>query len=129
MPRGLALHSYWHAGGLANILFRHVFLRQHPYFPEAREVTGKGRLYTTYDSIVLSVRHQSPPLVPDSQYPVGRTTCLLNDGPLRIDAPLLMRPWAMQACHSTISCHLGTARTPRVFERFYWWIGTNICTR
>ena len=40
-----------------------------------------------------------------------------------------MRPRVMQACHSTVSCHLGTARTLRVLERFYWWIGVSICTR
>ena len=28
-----------------------------------------------------------------------------------------MRPWIMQACHSTASCHLGTARTLRMLER------------
>ena len=40
-----------------------------------------------------------------------------------------MRPWIMQACHSTASCHLGTTRTLRMLERFYWWIGMSVCTR
>ena len=35
----------------------------------------------------------------------------------------------MQACHSTASCHLGTTRTLCMPERFYWWIGMNVCTR
>ena len=35
----------------------------------------------------------------------------------------------MQACHSTASCHLGTTRTLRMLERFYWSIGINVCTR
>ena len=43
--------------------------------------------------------------------------------------PLLMRPWIMQACHLTVSCHLGTARTLRMLERLYWWVGMSICTR
>ena len=40
-----------------------------------------------------------------------------------------MRPWIMQACQSTASCHLGTTRTLRMLERLYWWIGMNVCTR
>ena len=49
--------------------------------------------------------------------------------PVRTHVPLLMHPWVMQACHSTASCHLGTTRTLRRLERFYWWIGMTICTR
>ena len=33
----------------------------------------------------------------------------------------------MQDCYSTASCHLGTARSLRMLERFYWWIGMNVC--
>ena len=40
-----------------------------------------------------------------------------------------MRPWIIEACHSTASCHLGTTRTLRMLERFYWWVGMNVCTR
>ena len=29
----------------------------------------------------------------------------------------------------TVFCHLGTTRTLRIVERFYWWMGMNICTR
>ena len=53
---------------------------------------------------------------------------MLNDEPIRIYVPLLMRPWVMQACHSTAFCHLGTMRTLRMLERFYWWIGMSIFT-
>ena len=56
-------------------------------------------------------------------------TSLLNDEPIRTYVPLLMRPWVMQACHSTASYHLGYTLTLRMLERFCWWIGTNICTR
>ena len=38
-------------------------------------------------------------------------------------------PWIMQACHSTVSCHLGTTRTLRMLGWFYWWIGMNVCAR
>ena len=60
---------------------------------------------------------------------MGRAACLLNDEPIRIYVPLIMRPWIMQACHSMTSCHPGTTRTLRMLERFYWWIGTNVYTR
>ena len=60
---------------------------------------------------------------------MGRVACWLNHEPIRIYVPLLKRPWVMQACHSTASCHLGTTRTLRMLERFYWWIGMSICIR
>ena len=92
---------------------------------------SKGRLHTTTDAgSVLLVRQPSPLLVPSTQRPVGRSACLLNDEPIRIFVPLLMRPWVVQACQSTASCHLGTARTLGMLERFYyWWVGMSICTR
>ena len=40
---------------------------------------------------------------------------------------LLMRPWVMQVCHSTVSYHLGTTRT--LLERLYWWIAMSMRTR
>ena len=60
---------------------------------------------------------------------MARTARLFHDEPICIYVPLLVRPWAMQACHSKASCHLGTARTLRILERFYRWIGMSICTR
>ena len=59
----------------------------------------------------------------------GRTACSLDDEPVRTYAPLLMCPWVMQGCHSTASCHLGTARTLRMLERFSWRIDMSVCTR
>ena len=102
---------------------------QRPSFPEIQGFAGKGRLHTTDDGIVLLVRQLTPYPPSDSPRLVGRAACLLNDEAVRIHVPLLMRPWVMQAGHSTASCHLGTRRTLRMLERFYWWIGVNICTR
>ena len=70
---------------------------------------------TTDAGIVLLVRQPPLPLGSDTQYPVDRAACLLNDEPIRIYVPLHMRPWVVQACHSSASCHLGTARTLRMF--------------
>ena len=102
---------------------------QRPSFSEIQELAGKGWLHTTDDDVVLLVRQPTPQPAPDSQRPVGRAACLLNNEPIRIYVPLLMRPWVMQACHSTASYHLGTTRTLRMLESFYWWIGMSICTR
>ena len=91
---------------------------QRPSFSEIQELAGKGRLHTTDDGIVLLVRQPTPQPAPDSRRPVERAGGLLNDEPIPIYVPLLMRPWIMQACHSTASCHLGTTRTLRMLERF-----------
>ena len=40
---------------------------------------------------------QEPPLTMSAEpSSVGRAACLLNDEPIRIYVPLLMRPWIMQ---------------------------------
>ena len=101
-----------------------------PALSDIQELAGKDRLHRTYDDIVLLIRN--PTLLPtssDKPNSVGRAACSLNDEPVRIYAPLLMRPWIMQACHSTASCHLRTTRTLRMLERFHWWIGMSVCTR
>ena len=76
-----------------------------------KELTGKGRLHTTDDDIVLPARNPTPP-PPTSDEPisVGRAACLLTGEPIRIYVPVLRRDWIMQACHSTASCHVGTTR-------------------
>ena len=102
---------------------------QRPSFSEIEELAGKGRFHTTDDGTVLLVRQPTPQPRPDSQRPVGRAACLLNDEPILLYVLLLMRPWVVQAFHSTASCHLGTTRTLRMPERFYWWIGMSIYTR
>ena len=102
---------------------------QRPSFSEIQELAGKGRVHTTDNGTVLLVRQPIPQPAPDTQRPVGHAACLLNDYPIRIYVPLLMRPWVMQACHSTAFCHLGTTLTLRMLERFYWWIGMSIRTR
>ena len=85
---------------------------------------------TQRPTLVVFVRNPTPPpTMSDKPNFVGRAACLVNDEPVRIYVPLLMRPWIMQACHLTASCHLGTTRTLRMLERFHCWIGINVCTR
>ena len=100
-----------------------------PSLSEIQELAGKCRLHTTDHGNVLLVRQPTPQPVTDSQRPVGHAACMLDDEPVRIYVPLLTRPWVMQACHSTASCHLGTTRTLQMLGRFYWWIGMIIHTR
>ena len=78
---------------------------------ETQELAGKGRLHTTDEGVVLLVHQLTPPHPSDSPRPVGRAACLLNDEPVRLYVQPVMRPWAMQACHSTVSCHLSTIRS------------------
>ena len=35
----------------------------------------------------------------------------------------------MHACHAENSCHLGVTRTLKMVERFYWWVGMEVCTK
>ena len=87
---------------------------------DIKGLASKGQLHKTDDDIVLLVRNPTlPPTRPDKPNSVGRAACLLNDEPVGIYVPLLMRPWITQACHSTASCHLGTTRTLRMLERFF----------
>ena len=94
---------------------------------EIQELAGKSLLHTTDDGIVLLVRQPTSQPPSDSQHPVGCASFLLNDEHFRIY--VLLRPWVMQACHSTAACHLDTTRTLRMLECFYWLIGMSICTR
>ena len=51
---------------------------QYP-FSEIQELVGKGRQHTTDEGIVLPVRQPTPQPPSDSQRPMGRAACLLND--------------------------------------------------
>ena len=100
-----------------------------PSLSDIQELAGTVQLHTTDDDIVLLVRDPNlPPRRCDKPNSVGRDVCLLNDDPVRIYVPLLMRLWIMQARHSTALCHLGTMRTLRMLKRLFWWIGINVCT-
>ena len=53
----------------------------------------------TDDGTVLLFRQTTPQPPSDSKRPVGRAACLLNDEPVHIYVPLLMRPWVMKVQH------------------------------
>ena len=130
MPRYDALRFYRPVIGPAARLLACYLSHKRPCLSSLKELAGKGRLHTTDDDIVLLVRNPTlPPTRPDKPDSVGRAANLLNDEPVRIYVPLIIRPWIMQACHSTASCYFGTTRTLQMLERFFWWVGMNVCTR
>ena len=121
------MHSFRPAiVGLAHEVLARFPSHHRTPFSEIQEIAAKSRLHSTDEDIVLLVRNPAPTHY--SLRPAGRVACLLGDEPIRIYVPLLMSTCVMQVCHSTSSCHLGTARTLRMLERFFWWIGMSICT-
>ena len=100
-----------------------------PSLSDIQALTNTGRLHTIDDDIVLIVRNPTPPPTLDAPSSLGPAAYLLNDELVCIFMPPLMRPRVRQACHSTNSCYLGTARTLRMLERLYWLIVMNVCTR
>ncbi|CAB1104650.1 unnamed protein product [Ectocarpus sp. CCAP 1310/34] len=114
---------------LPSYFLDHLPSARRPPLSEIRDLSNKGRLHVDDDGLVLLVRKQTTPPLSAATRPGGRAARLLNDEPIRIYVPMLMRPWIMQACHADASCHLGAARTLSMLERFYWWVGMSVCTK
>ena len=99
--------------------------------PEIADITGlaaKGRLLGGDDDTTLLVRKQiTTDSTPDGHN--GHRRRRPFDDPVRIYVPNLARPWIMHACHAKASCHLGVTRTLKMLERFYWWVGMEVCTK
>ena len=130
MPRHDTLHLYRPVVGPAGRVLACHPSHKHPFLLDIQDIVGKSRPHTTDDDIVLLVRSPTlPPTKSDNSNSVRRPACLLNDEPVHINIPLLIRLWIMQACHSRASCQLGTTRTLRMLERFCWWFMMNVCTR
>ena len=87
-----------------------------PSADEVIDLAAKTCIYeipTTLRSSVHLLVREGPPTAPRA----------------RIFVPIMMRPWVLQKCHADASCHLGVARTLRMIERFFWWIGLEPCVR
>lgn len=87
----------------ANILARFPFYGVHS-FRRARGLLAK------VDGIALQIHNPTTPL--RSQQPARRL----------LYVHLLRHPWIMQGFHSTVSWHLGAARTLRVLKYVHWWV-------
>lgn len=94
-------------------------------FLEIKELADKGDLLVENGYNRLVRRRTKPPAT-DPGRPGGRAARLLGDEPTRIYFPMRMRPCVI---HGQALCHLGTARTLSLLERFYWWVGMNAVTR
>ena len=114
---------------LPDDFFLHLAPHKRPPLSEVRCLAAKSRLYRDNDGILLIVRKLMPLTPPCPDKSGGRAARLLHDEPTRIYVPLLMRPWIMHVCHTNVSCHLGLARALSMLERFYWWMGMDVCTR
>ena len=90
-----------------------------PEITDIADLAAKGRL--------LQGDHDSTLLV---RKPIsGHRSRVPFDDPIGIYVPHLARPWIMHACHADASCHLGVTRTLKMLERFYWWVGIEVCTK
>ena len=107
----------------------HLAPRKRPPLSEVRALAAKSRPCRDDDGILLLVRELTPPAPACPDKPGGRAAHLLHNEATRIYVLLLMRPWMMHACHANASCHLGAACTLSILERFYSWIGIDICRR
>ena len=97
----------------------HVPSHMRPEITDIADLAAKGRL--------LQGDHDSTLLV---RKPIsGHRSRVPFDDPIRIYVPHLLRPWIMHACHADASCHLGVTRTLKMLERFYWWVGIEVCTK
>jgi len=93
-------------------------------------LADKGRLRRDNDRTLPLARKSTPTSVDGLVTSSGRAAHLVNgESSTQIYVPLLMRPWIMQACHATISCHLGVARTLSMLDLFYGRIGMSVSTR
>ena len=101
---------------------------QRPDPADILDLAAKGRLVQGDHDTILLVRGPAPVAPRLDGHPARLRRHPFHD-PVRIYVPLLARPWIMQACHADASCHLGVTRTLKMLERFYWWVGTEACTK
>ena len=107
-------------------LSNHLPSHKRPEITDITDLAAKGRLLEGDDATILLVRKQTiTGNTPDNSHRRRRPF----DDPVRIYVPLLARPWIMHASHAEGSCHLGVTRTLKMLERFYWWVGMEVCTK
>ena len=99
-----------------------------PEIADIADLTAKDRLLQgDHDSTLLVRKPVTNALMPATHS--SRQSRAPLDDPIRIYVPHLARPWNMHACHADASCHLGVTYTLKMLERFYWWIGMEVCTK
>ena len=99
-----------------------------PEITDIADLAAKDRpLQGDHDSTLMVRKPITNALMPATHS--SRRSRVPLDDPIRIYVPHLARPWIMHACHADASCHLGVTRTLKMLERFYWWIGMEVCTK
>ena len=118
--------------GLSNPLPRsfcdHLPSHTRPEITDIPDLAAKGRLLQGDQDSTLLVRKPITNALTSATHNSRRSHAPFDD-PIRIYVPHLASPWTMHACHADASCHLGVTRTLKVLERFYWWIGMEVCTK
>ena len=134
MPPRHTLHTVvlGRSTAFANVIIVVFFSRQRPSLSDIQKLAGEGRLHTkprrTASSCSpRSLRSRPSRLTRSAGWGARLVYKRLAFSYLRM--LLRMRPWVMQACRSTASCHLGATRTLRILERSCWWTGMSIRTR
>ena len=109
-------------------LCEHIPSHRHPDSPEILDLAAKGRLMQGDHGTTLFVRNPVTVASSSVDTPAHLGRLPFNDS-IRFYVPLLTRPWTMHACHADASCHLGVTRTLKMLERFYGWVGMEVCTK
>ena len=106
----------------------HIPSHRRPASTDILDLAAKGRLIQGDYRTTLFVRNPATVASSPVDTPARLGRLPFND-PVCIYVPLLARPWIMHACHADASCHLGVTRTLKMLERFYWWVGMEVCTK
>ena len=109
-------------------LCEHLTSHKRPETADITDLAAKGRLLGGDDDTAQLVRKSiTTDSTPDGHNNNRRRR--LFDDPVRIYVPLLAKPWTMHAYHAEAPCHLGVTKKLKILERFYWWVGTEVCTK
>ena len=106
----------------------HIASHRRPASTDILDLAAKGRLIQGDHGTTLLVRNPAT-VAPNPVDTPARSGRPPFNNPVRIYVPLLARPWIMYACHADASCHLGVTRTLKMLERFFWWVGMEVCTK
>ena len=113
---------------LPRSLCDHLPSHKRPEITDIADLATKGHILQGDHNSTLLVRKPITDALTPTALSGHRRRVPLDD-PIRIYVPHLARPWIMHACHADVFCHLGVTRTLKMLERFYWWVGMEVCTK
>ena len=91
---------------------------------EVRRLLGQYKLtaLSEHDNRKLLVRRPTHEPASRPNRKPGRYERLLEDEPIRVHVPLMLRPWVMDRAHKE-AVHHGEKVTLAMLERYYYWVG------